>query len=109
MMVTDWMTACPGKSPVVRWTMVTPSKVTIVDDTHVKLEQGGQTLYMTFVINHDKGTLDPSKKLTLMTYPAKGPNSWDEPNTGIEIVAYELQLAPEETMNVSVIFSKNMY
>ena len=89
--------------------MVTPSKVTIVDDTHVKLEQAGKTLYLTFKINHDKGTMDPSKKLTLMTYPAKGPQSWDEPNTGIEIVAYELQLSSEETMNVSVIFSKNMY
>ena len=109
MMITDWMTACPGKNPTVRWTMVTPSKVTIVDDTHVKLEQAGKTLYLTFKINHDKGTLDPSKKLTLMTYPAKGPQSWDEPNTGIEIVAYELQLSSEETMNVSVIFSKNMY
>ncbi len=109
MMVTDWMTACAGKNPVIRWAMVTPSVVTIVDDTHVKLEQAGKTLYLTFKINRDKSTFDASKNLTLITYPAKGPNTWDEPNTGINIVAYELQLAPEETMNVSVIFSKNMH
>jgi len=113
MMITDELAANTGKSPLIRWQFATPSKVTVVEmdgKQAFKLEQMGKTLYVTIAVDEfipGNGT-DAVPAISLTTWDARGLQEYDEPNTGVRMCGYDVQLNSQDKIRLTAIFSESI-
>lgn len=89
-----------GKETTIRWTMLTPADVRIINDHQALLTKDGKTLLL------DVGKLPNLKMKTWSTDP---PKSYDAPNPGTILTGFEVTV-PANTkiaLNVSLVPGKN--
>lgn len=89
-----------NKETTIRWTMLTPADVTILNDHQVLLTKEGKTLTLNF------SQLANLKAKTWSTVP---PNSFDAPNPGTTLVGFEVKVPANTKMafNVSMVPGNN--
>lgn len=113
MMITDDLTANPGKSPLIRWQFATPAIATVVENggkQYFKLEQAGKTMYVAMKVADfvaGNGT-DTAPSLTLKTWEAKGDKEYDVPNPGVTMCGYDIQLNGGDRVKLTAVFSESM-
>ena len=83
------------KDTKVRWTLVTPAKVAIIDDNTIELKQHHKT--MTVKLNY-KGKAIP------FSTPAKSPNSYERDNEGAQLTGFDFMLARNEQVDWEITF-----
>ena len=81
--ITDVVVADEGKDVPLRWSMVTPAKVRIINNRCIELSQEGKKMYLK---------VSSSTPFTLKTWSTVGPHDWDSKNAGTEIVGFESSL-----------------
>ena len=81
--ITDVVVADEGKDVPLRWSMVTPAKVKIINNRCIELLQEGKKMYLK---------VSSSTPFTLKTWSTVGPHDWDSKNAGTEIVGFESSL-----------------
>lgn len=98
LVITDQIKSEKGKSPLVKWAMVTPANAEIVSDKCIKLTQNGKILYLNV-------TEKSNNAFTLKTWPTSTGNLLDEPNPGTVIVGFEANMTPESERLFTVTLS----
>jgi len=89
--VRDEITATTHPTPL-RWAMLTPAEVEIMNDTTAVLSQNGERLYLSVT--------GGSVKLT--TWSTTSPNTFDAPNPGTIMVGFESILKPSEKVAFTI-------
>jgi hypothetical protein len=84
------------EAATVRWTMVAPGKIEILTPTTARLSEKGKTL--TFDVHSPK----PVSLKIITTEPAA---EWDEPNPNTSILAFEVELKPDEDICLQVMLT----
>lgn len=69
-----------NKETTVRWTMLTPATVKIIDGNKAELTKSGKTLVLS---------VQSPAKITMKTWSTDPPNSYDAPNPGTTLVGFE--------------------
>ena len=82
-----------GKETTVRWTMLTPADVRIINDHQALLTKDGKTLIM------DVGKLPNLKMKTWSTDP---PKSYDAPNPGTILTGFEVTVPANTKIALNV-------
>ncbi len=80
----------------IRWSFLTPAKVSIVGSDLVELIQNGKTMYLRF---------SSSARFVLKTWSTVSPNDYDAENGDTEIVGFEAELPANKTDFFDVVFS----
>jgi hypothetical protein len=84
------------KPAVVRWAMVTPAEVTIVNDKHARLQQQGKTMALTVLTD---------AKTRLTTYSTEPKADYDAPNPGTRLVGFEISLLAGKKASTTVVLT----
>jgi hypothetical protein len=71
------------KPTTLRWTLLTPATVTLLDGKTVELAQNGKKMYLTF---------DAKVPFTLKTWSTVPTHDYDAPNPGTQLVGFEATL-----------------
>jgi len=95
--VRDEISAPDDKPITVRWNMLTPAKVDIVDKNTVKLSQNGKTMFLQF---------SGDSQLRIKTWPTTGPMDYDAPNPGTIMVGFETLIPAGEKRALTAVFSE---
>jgi hypothetical protein len=74
-----------GKSTTIRWTMLTPATVEILDSTTAMLTKSGKKLLLK---------VDSGFKSEMRTWTTDPPNQYDEANPGTTLVGFEMIVPP---------------
>nr|WP_295927824.1 heparinase II/III family protein [uncultured Dyadobacter sp.] len=74
---------CGRKETVMRWNMLTPAQVRIVDGKTVELSQNGKKMLLIF---------DTQTPITIKTWPTTPQHDYDAPNPGTIFVGFEAKL-----------------
>ena len=82
-----------GKETTIRWTMLTPAEVTIINDHQALLTKDGKTLTL------DVGKLPNLKMKTWSTDP---PNAYDAPNPGTILTGFEVTVPANTKIALNV-------
>jgi hypothetical protein len=82
-----------GKETVVRWSMVTPADVQIDSANKAILKKDNKTL--AFEVTCPKET-------KIATWSTEPRSDWDEPNPGTRIIGFEVTMAADEEIRVTV-------
>lgn len=111
MMITDELAANADKSPLIRWQFATPAKVYVVEDgprQYFRLEKGGKTMYVVIAIKsfHPGNGTDPAPAFRLKTWDAEGNQPYDEPNIGVTMCGYDVQLNGGDHITLTAVFSE---
>ena len=80
----------------VRWTMVTPANVTIVDEHTIELSQHHKKVWLK---------LNYRGKAIPFSTPATPPTSYEKRNEGIQLTGFDFELTPNEQVEWQVTFS----
>lgn len=72
-----------SKPTTLRWTLLTPATVTIVDGKTVELSQKGKKMYLIF---------DAKVPITIKTWSTEPTHDYDAPNPGTQLVGFEATL-----------------
>lgn len=83
-----------NKSTKIRWTMLTPADVSIVNNKEIQLTKDGKTLRLRVDA--------PNGSLQLKTWSTVPPRDYDAPNPGTILVGYELTL-PANTKTTTTV------
>lgn len=86
----------PARDIRVRWTLLTPATVRIVDRETVELSRNGKKIYMIF--NTGAG-------FELKTWTTDPPNDYDAPNPGTTLVGLETTIPSGRDQAIDVVFS----
>jgi len=84
------------KPATVRWAMVTPAEVTIVNDRHAQLQQQGKTMALTVLTD---------AKTRLTTYSTEPKADYDAPNPGTRLVGFEVSLPAGKEASTTVVLT----
>ncbi len=90
-----------NKETTIRWTMLTPADVTIINDHQALLTKDGKTLTLN---------VEELPNLKMKTWSTDPPNSYDAPNPGTILTGFEVTV-PANTkivLNVSLVPGKNV-
>ncbi|MBC7888712.1 MAG: heparinase II/III family protein [Ferruginibacter sp.] len=85
-----------NKESTIRWTMLTPATVKIIDTNKAELTKDGKTLILT---------VQTPAKITMKTWSTDPPHNYDAPNPGTTLVGFEVIL-PAKTktaLNVTLV------
>ena len=93
----DEISAPDDKPITVRWNMLTPAKVDIIDKNTVKLSQNGKTLFLQF---------SGDSQLRIKTWSTTGPMDYDAPNPGTMMVGFETLIPAGEKRELTAVFSE---
>lgn len=74
---------CGPKETVMRWNMLTPAEVRIVDGKTVELSQNGKKMLLIF---------DTQTPISIKTWPTTPEHDYDAPNPGTTFVGFEAKL-----------------
>ncbi len=86
-----------SKLTQVRWTLVTPATVTIIDDNTIELSQHNKTIRVK--LNY-KGKAAP------FSAPAKPTTTYERHNDGVQLTGFDFVVAPDEQAEWQVTFGK---
>lgn len=78
----------------VRWAMVTPAEVAIVDDTHARLEQRGKIMRLTV-------HTEAQTELAIWSTAPKA--DYDAPNPGTRLIGFEVTVPAGQAMSTTVV------
>lgn len=81
---------------IIRWTMLTPAEVKIVNDHQILLKKEGKSLTLNF---------SEHPNLKIKTWSTEPPNDYDAPNPGTILVGFEI-IVPANTkiaLNISMV------
>jgi len=81
------------KEAAIRWSMVTPAEVQIISSNKAILKKDGKT--MAFEVICPKAT-------KIQVWSTEPRSNWDEPNPGTRIIGFEVNLAADEEIRVTV-------
>jgi hypothetical protein len=84
------------KPAIVRWAMVTPAEVTIVDDKHARLQQQGKTMALAVLTEANT---------RLATYSTAPKADYDAPNPGTRLVGFEVSLPAGKKASTTVVLT----
>ena len=84
------------KSTSVRWTLVTPATVTIVNDYTIKLSQHQKDVYVR---------LTYAGKASTFSTPATPTTTYERQNDGVQLTGFDVVVAPNEQTEWRVTFS----
>ena len=93
--VRDEVTA-PAKDITLRWTLLTPADVKILNDKTVELTQHGKTMYLHF---------SAKVPLTLKTWSTVPTHDYDAPNPGTQLVGFEAVIPARSSLDFTASFS----
>jgi len=90
-----------AKPAIVRWTMLTPARVTITGDKTAELTANGKKLLMQ---------VNGPGKITMKTWSTDPPHDYDAPNPGTIMVGFEVTLPPnsDNTLEVTLTPQKTL-
>jgi hypothetical protein len=77
----------------IRWTMLTPAKVTIKEGNTAELTLNGKSLLLK---------VNAPGKIEMKTWSTDPPNSYDAPNPGTTLVGFEIMLPANTTNSLEV-------
>ncbi|MPR32880.1 heparinase [Cytophagaceae bacterium SJW1-29] len=86
----------PAQDITLRWTLLTPAEVKILDDKTVALSQHGKTMYLHF---------NAKVPLTLKTWSTVPTHDYDAPNPGTQLVGFEALIPANTSQGFNVSFS----
>ncbi|AFK01570.1 heparinase II/III family protein [Emticicia oligotrophica DSM 17448] len=81
------------KASTVRWSMLTPADVKVIDNQTVELSQNGKKLILKVI--------QPANK-TIQTWSTKPPHDYDAANDGTILVGFEANLSPNTNSTLEV-------
>jgi hypothetical protein len=81
------------KEAAISWSMVTPAEVQIISSNKAILKKDGKM--MAFEVICPKAT-------KIQTWSTEPRSNWDEPNPGTRIIGFEVNLAADEEIRVTV-------
>lgn len=84
------------KGTTVRWAMLTPANVKILNDNKAELTQNGKTLQLS--------VLEPAK-IKLTTWSTQPTHEYDAPNTGTTLIGFEVVLPKNSQTNLTVLLT----
>ena len=82
-----------NKNSEVRWAMLTYDNINIINDSTALINHQGKQL--TFKINSDQ-------PITIKTFSADPPNSYEDKNPGKTMLGFTIKLAPNQKANWKV-------
>lgn len=82
------------KATIVRWAMVTPATVKILNKNTAELTQKGKKLYLK---------VHNATNITLKTWSTNPPNTYDAPNIGTTIIGFETTIAAKTKKVLTVL------
>jgi hypothetical protein len=86
----------PVKDITLRWTLLTPAKVKIVDERTVELTQNGKTMYLM---------VESETPIELKTWSTVPTHDYDAPNPGTQLVGFESRLPARTSRAFNVYLS----
>ncbi len=95
--IRDEVTA-PAKDITVRWTLLTPADVKILNDKTVKLSQHGKTMYLHF---------SAKVPLVVKTWSTLPTHDYDAPNPGTQMVGFEASVPANTSLGFTASFSNS--
>jgi hypothetical protein len=95
--VRDEVTA-PAKDITLRWTLLTPADVKILDNKTIALSQHGKTMYLHF---------SAEVPLTLKTWSTVPTHDYDAPNPGTQLVGFEVLISAHTFQSFTACFSNS--
>jgi len=95
--VRDEVDAGP-KETVMRWNMLTPAQVRIVDGKTVELSQNGKKMLLIF---------DTQTPITIKTWPTTPEHDYDAPNPGTIFVGFEAKLPADSRHTFTTYLSES--
>lgn len=93
--VRDEVTAGPGPATI-RWTMLTPATVKVLNANTIELSQAGKTLRLE--------VREPAV-VRLQTWPTVGPHAYDAPNPGTTLVGFETTVPAHSPIALTVVLT----
>ncbi|CAG5008902.1 hypothetical protein DYBT9275_04381 [Dyadobacter sp. CECT 9275] len=88
----------PDRNTTLRWTLLTPAHVKVLDKKTVELTQNGKTMYLIF---------DSELPISIKTWPTTPPKDYDAPNPGTALVGFEANIPAGTEQYFNTFFSKN--
>jgi hypothetical protein len=89
-----------GDKPVtMRWNLLTPATVKVVDGKTVELTQNGKTMFLVF---------DTKAAITVKTWPTTPTHDYDAPNPNTQFVGFEVNLPANTAENFNVFFTQTI-
>jgi Heparinase II/III-like protein len=82
----------------VRWAMVTPAEVTIVNDKHARLVQQGKTMRLTVLAG-------AQTQLKLKTYSTEPKADYDAPNPNTRMIGFEVAVPAGQKLRTAVLLT----
>jgi hypothetical protein len=86
-------------SGVVKWNIVTPAVVKLINKTTAELSINGKTLFVT---------VQSPSNVSLKTYSTKPPNTFDQANNGMTALGFEITVPENKPVRLCVVFSKEV-
>ncbi len=96
-LIRDEVEAPQEKSITVRWNLVTPAKVQVLDGKTVQLSQNGKTVFLTF---------DTNAGIQIKTWSTASPNDYDAPNPNSTMVGFETIIPAGASRHFNTVFGK---
>ena len=78
---------------VIRWTLLTPGEVKIIDNNKAELTKNGKKLILQ---------VQEPLQVTMKTWPTDPPKSYDAPNPGTALVGFEIELPANSKTAITV-------
>jgi hypothetical protein len=89
-----------GDKPVtMRWNLLTPASVKVVDGKTIELTQHGKTLFLVF---------DTKAAIEIKTWPTTPTHDYDAPNPNTQFVGFEVRLPANTTEHFNAFFTPAM-
>lgn len=82
-----------GTETTIRWTMLTPATVNIIEPNKAELTQGGKRLLLT---------VQAPAKIIIKTWPTNPPHNYDAPNPGTTLVGFEVTMPANTKIDFNV-------
>lgn len=86
----------PGRDIAVRWTLLTPAEVRIIDARTVELSQKGKKMFLL---------VDSESPIQLKTWSTVPTHDYDAPNPGTQLVGFEAIVSANSTKAFNVFIS----
>ena len=97
--ITDVIKARSDKNAKVDWRMLTQTEVA-KEETAIRLSKNNHTMYL--VASTDDSSVSP----VYFAEAAEGKKSWDQANTGFQVVGYTVTVPKGKTMTLTTKLSK---